>query len=214
MEKVPKNEPLTSILPFLYLGNAKDALDCEVLHKLGITYILNVTTHLPTPLCPHGSIRNKRLPLIDSDQQNVKQYFKEAFEFIDEAERSGSNILIHCEAGISRSPTIAIAYLMCHKLMSAMDAYNMVKSKRPIISPNFNFMGQLFEFEENLKRDKVLFLSSSDKESSSNEHLCSPIIEAILNGGFRKRKVKVPSSKSFVLCKPKKIKNTSVMITG
>ena len=50
-------------------------------------------------------------------------------------------------AGISRSVTLTIAYLMHHFTMPMQGAYQYVKERRPAISPNLNFMGQLVEFE-------------------------------------------------------------------
>ena len=58
-------------------------------------------------------------------------------------------------AGISRSVTLTIAYLMAHFGMSMQDAYQYVKDKRPAISPNLNFMGQLVEFERELQRNPM-----------------------------------------------------------
>lgn len=48
-------------------------------------------------------------------------------------------VLFHCYAGVSRSSTIAIAYLMSIYGMSLDNAYNLVKQQRPIIQPNYGF---------------------------------------------------------------------------
>lgn len=148
-ESAIENTPATQVMPHLYLGNQKDASDLQKLRQLNIQFVLNVTSHLPGYHEGRG-IRYKRLPASDNTQQNLKQYFEEAFEFIDKAVRSKSGVLIHCQAGISRSATIAIAYVMKQTKSPMIDAYKMVKSKRPIISPNLNFMGQLLEFEQSL----------------------------------------------------------------
>uniref|UniRef100_S4RLF7 protein-tyrosine-phosphatase n=1 Tax=Petromyzon marinus TaxID=7757 RepID=S4RLF7_PETMA len=126
-----------------------DAQDLSKLQRLGIGLVLNVTAHYE-----RGGLHYKRLPANDSDndsdKQNLRQYFEEAFEFIEDAHRRGQGLLVHCQAGVSRSATIVIAYLMKHTRMTMTDAYKFVKGKRPIISPNLNFMGQLLEFEEDL----------------------------------------------------------------
>ncbi|KAJ1157738.1 hypothetical protein NDU88_010438 [Pleurodeles waltl] len=145
-----ENAELTSILPFLFLGNEHDAQDLETMQRMNIEYIVNVTTHLPLYHYEKGIFNYKRLPATDSNKQNLRQYFEEAFEFIEEAHQCGKGLLIHCQAGVSRSATIVIAYLMKHTRMTMTDAYKFVKGKRPIISPNLNFMGQLLEFEEDL----------------------------------------------------------------
>ncbi|XP_034033657.1 uncharacterized protein si:dkey-175m17.7 [Thalassophryne amazonica] len=144
-----ENAVISPILPFLFLGNERDAQDLELLMRLNIGYVVNVTTHLP--LYHHNSgLRYKRLPATDNSKQNLRQYFEEVFEFIEEAYQSGQGVLVHCQAGVSRSATIVIAYLMKHTLMTMTDAYKYVRSRRPVVSPNLNFMGQLLEFERDL----------------------------------------------------------------
>ncbi|KAM8939019.1 uncharacterized protein RCH25_052597 [Pelodytes ibericus] len=141
---------LSPILPFLFLGNEKDAQDLGRMVTLNIGHVLNITTHLPLYHAESGALRYKRLPATDNSKQDLRQYFEEAFEFIEEAQQEGKGVLIHCQAGVSRSATVVIAYLMKHTLMTVGDAYKFVKGKRPIISPNLNFMGQLLEFESDL----------------------------------------------------------------
>ena len=145
-----ENHPASQVLPHLFLGNMKDASDASTLHQLGIGYVLNVTSKPPSYQMEPG-ITYKQLVADDNGLQNLRQFFEEAFEFIDLAKANNSGVLVHCQAGISRSPTIAVAYLMKYYPMAMSDAYKFVKKKRSIISPNLNFMGQLWEFEQGLR---------------------------------------------------------------
>lgn len=70
---------------------------------------------------------------------------------VEEARSNNKVVLVHCMAGISRSVTITIAYLMKFHRMSTTRAYQYLKDMRPAISPNLNFMGQLIEFERSLE---------------------------------------------------------------
>ncbi|KAF2352157.1 Dual specificity phosphatase catalytic domain, partial [Trinorchestia longiramus] len=81
----------------------------------------------------------------------------------DEARESGVGVLVHCLAGISRSVTITVAYLMFKEKLSLEAAYEYVRVKKANIAPNFNFMGQLqdFQVQLNLSPHKCSCISES-----------------------------------------------------
>ena len=62
--------------------------------------------------------------------------------------RKNKKILFHCYAGVSRSATFAIAYLMITQELSVESAYNLVKSKRSRIHPNHGFIETLNAFNK------------------------------------------------------------------
>lgn len=82
--EIMDTHPLTKVLPFLYLGNSKDADNRDGMTAIGITRVLNVTTsqQSPSPLMDHRGVVYKRLSVLDNGHANLKQYFEEAFEFI------------------------------------------------------------------------------------------------------------------------------------
>lgn len=101
------------------------------------------------------SIHCKCINIADNSEQILAKFFDEAHQFIDEARRKKCNVLVHCLAGISRSPTIAIAYLMRVNSLRLQDAYNLVKQCRPQIDPNLSFVGQLMIYEKSLEGNAV-----------------------------------------------------------
>jgi dual specificity MAP kinase phosphatase len=145
---------MSKILPFLFLGNQHDASSKEFFDRNRIDHVLNVTNELPFYF--NGSdIIQKRIPADDSSTQNLKMYFDGAIDFIEMVRRKGGNVLVHCYAGVSRSPAIVMAYMIAMYRMNVMDSYRFVKRFRDIIEPNFHFMGQLMEFDQRINDRKV-----------------------------------------------------------
>eukprot|EP00753_Platysulcus_tardus_P014053 PLAT4005.1.p1 GENE.PLAT4005.1~~PLAT4005.1.p1 ORF type:complete len:188 (+),score=66.76 PLAT4005.1:265-828(+) len=92
-----------------------------------------------------------RLPLDDDEEEDISAVFEDAFQFIDAAlEEEETRVLVHCRAGMSRSATIVIAWLMKRDAMSLRDAYLHVKLARPLICPNSAFMRALIALEREL----------------------------------------------------------------
>ena len=58
------------------------------------------------------------------------------------------HVLVHCQSGISRSATVVIAYLIKHKGMSLIEAYEHCLSIRPMINPNDGFFRALQDFRD------------------------------------------------------------------
>lgn len=58
--------------------------------------------------------------------------------------------MVYCVAGVSRSASICLAYLMKHQGLTLLDAYNYVKLRRSKIKPNCGFFKQLIEYEKKL----------------------------------------------------------------
>ncbi|XP_060748280.1 probable dual specificity protein phosphatase DDB_G0281963 [Tachysurus vachellii] len=158
--------PLSRILPQLYLGAESDVTqDC--LSARGISYVLSVSRCCPQPsFLPQSQYL--RIPIDDSLRDDLLPWIPQALRFIDGAMSLGCSVIVHCAAGISRSPALAVAYIMYSLEMDLDHAYRFVKERRPTISPNFNFLGQLQLFQHTLP------LKNSDTHSHTLQPVTSP----------------------------------------
>ena len=140
---------MDQILEGLYLGDLQAASYKELLLKFGITHILTVAKDHP-PQFPSTFVY-KVVPVHDMPYTNLQRRFPDCITFIKSALAKGGRVLVHCFAGVSRSATIVIAYLMQEHNLTMHAAFKFVKSKRAFINPNEGFREQLVQFQKDLR---------------------------------------------------------------
>ncbi|XP_053556471.1 dual specificity protein phosphatase 18 isoform X2 [Bombina bombina] len=132
----------------LYLSNAFAANNKAVLTAYGITCVINVSLEKSRNVSPEREYLH--FPVTDTPSSFLFEYFDTVADKIHSVEASGGRTLVHCSAGISRSPTLCLAYLMKYKNQSLLVAHNWLKTCRPIIRPNNGFWEQLIRYETKL----------------------------------------------------------------
>ncbi|KAM3136052.1 hypothetical protein pb186bvf_011857 [Paramecium bursaria] len=144
----------TENLGGLYLGNIESANDQTLLNRHGIRAIITV--------CPQQISQSVRMKLIfhhtcsaeDVDHYNIAKFFDETYNFIEKA-RQRTSVLVHCQAGISRSATIVIAYMVRKLLMGVREALEYCERRRWQVYPNNGFLRQLATFEREIFDDII-----------------------------------------------------------
>uniref|UniRef100_U3JSF7 Dual specificity protein phosphatase 15 n=1 Tax=Ficedula albicollis TaxID=59894 RepID=U3JSF7_FICAL len=124
-------------------GALQDAKDLEQLSRNKITHIVSIHES-PQPLLK--DITYLRIPLPDTPEANIKRHFKECISFIHQCRLHGGNCLVHCLAGISRSTTVVVAYVMVVTELSCQEVLDAIRTIRPVANPNPGFRQQLSEF--------------------------------------------------------------------
>jgi protein-tyrosine phosphatase len=89
-----------------------------------------------------SNIKYLVIPATDTVDYKISKHFEDAINFISEGVKYNEAILIHCHAGISRSATIVLVYLMCLGY-PLIDAYKLLQYNRPFVRPNDGFTKQL-----------------------------------------------------------------------
>ena len=159
---------INQITDTIYLGNIESAFNIKKLKDLGIKKVLTVMSAFGNHY-PENTFIHKSIEIDDDYESNIIQYFKECLLFIDGYDK----VFVHCAAGMSRSATIVIAYIMWKKKLFLSDAIKFVKDKRPIISPNLNFMKQLEIFQDLLINKDYDINKINFKKIKINNNKCN-----------------------------------------
>lgn len=143
-------EDANEILPGLWLGNRRAALNDEWLRAQEISVVVNCTKDIPFSKVPG---KRYRVPVDDnleiSEINNMTLWAPEiAYKIVKEF-LSGHKILVHCFAGVQRSAAAMAFVLTVLKYPSNhREIISFIKSKRPIVfHTQANFMKSIQEFE-------------------------------------------------------------------
>jgi dual specificity phosphatase 12 len=146
---------ISKITPHLYISNLKSVNNYNI-KKYKFKCILTIIESdkiikSVQKIAQDNNITHYYIKIDDIPKANLSKYFDSTFDIILDNILNKQNILIHCYAGVSRSATIIIAFLLkiqhiIKKPISVNDMISFVKSKRNIINPNLGFIKQLDKY--------------------------------------------------------------------
>eukprot|EP00742_Colponemidia_sp_Colp-10_P009058 GILJ01009849.1.p1 GENE.GILJ01009849.1~~GILJ01009849.1.p1 ORF type:complete len:333 (-),score=55.35 GILJ01009849.1:223-1221(-) len=146
-----ENSVPSLIMDGLYLSDMNVAINRTILTEYKITHIVVVASGI-RPRFPK-EITYLLIDIEDTDEADIFQHFEHTARFIDSARAAGGTCLVHCRAGISRSASVVIAYLMQLNRLPFETALKTVATRRRIVCPNLGFREQLKKYELHLGLD-------------------------------------------------------------
>lgn len=149
---------LCRITDHLYLSNKRAANDSSLLKGNGISCVINVSEHRGSS--PPGT-EYIHLPVSDTPLAPLGAHFGEVADKIRSRAEGGGRVLVHCNAGASRSAALCMAYLMKHRGVTLLEAHGWVRACRPLVRPNPGFWRQLIQYEAELRGCNTVRMVSS-----------------------------------------------------
>ncbi|CAE7665994.1 Dusp14 [Symbiodinium sp. CCMP2456] len=148
-EKVITLPNCDQILPYLYLGGMAAATDVEGIQRQGLGAICCCCRTLEFPDAQFiPGVTYYRVDVEDMSREPLDYFLKEATDFIHSYIVREQPVLVHCRAGVSRSASVVLAYLVACQRMTLADAFVLLRSRRCIVTPNLGFFEQLSIWEK------------------------------------------------------------------
>ena len=134
-------DSMNYIIDNIYLGDIVAASNETFLKEYNISIVINCAIEFESN---YKDLKALELKLYDSIYQNLFPKFEYAYKIIKQYQKT--NILIHCMAGVSRSASLVIFYIMKEKKWDYDKSFEYVQRIRDFISPNLSFIDQLKEY--------------------------------------------------------------------
>lgn len=135
-------EYMVEIVPNLFIADYNTVSAGVSLALTGIDVVINLVSH-KCPNAPSTYLKYENYALCDTTTQDLLSVVEDVLSKIDEHLQSGRKVVVHCCKGISRAPSIVMAYLITRERLQLECAFELVKRKSPRVEPNAGFLMQL-----------------------------------------------------------------------
>jgi len=142
------NKPFHQITPQLYLGARPRPEEVDALKDAGVTDVVSCLPEFDREAMGFlaADFRARFIPIHDGMHEDITAVFPVFFDALSQVYPNG-RLLVHCQVGVSRSATLAIAHVMKTQHLRFYEAFCEVRSRRPQVLPNIGFASQLQRFE-------------------------------------------------------------------
>ncbi|KAL9974350.1 hypothetical protein ACROYT_G011374 [Oculina patagonica] len=131
----------------LFISSQDGAQNMQELRTNNVTHILNVGSGIENAF--PEKFEYKTIEILDLPEIQICHNFQEIFDFITDGFKHGS-VLVHCNAGVSRSAAVVLGYLMSSNRLSLEKAMKILREARPCVKPNEGFLRQLQDYQKEL----------------------------------------------------------------
>ncbi|GAV99965.1 dual-specificity protein [Lentinula edodes] len=163
---------MDQVIPGLWIGGLPSAMDTENLKE---NKIYSVLSAMRGKISIHETFVKHQIFLDDSEEEDILIHLLPAIAFIQSELDKGRGVLVHCQAGVSRSATIVAAYLMHNRQMGVEEALDLIRKARPEIDPNPGFIAQLEIFHH-------ASFNISRKDKDTRLYYMQRTTEEVMNG--------------------------------
>ena len=138
----------------LYFSGLKQIANEAKIKEANISLVVSVMNPEKTQVNFHKNKKKNQsfecfiIPVEDLETSDISRYFHEATIRIANFIFSKKNVLVHCENGHSRAPTIIIAFMIRYFWMYFEKSLDILNTIDEEVSPNLGFRIQLKEYEK------------------------------------------------------------------
>ncbi len=168
---------LTHITHFIFLGGQISLGGWRVLQNWGVQSLVNMRVEWDDRKSGIQTPYYLWLPTIDGTPPTVEQLARGS-KFIHEQTIAARPVYVHCAAGLGRSPTQVIAYLMTRGY-STQDAISFLTKRRPFISLSPKQNQRLDEFSAYMEKMHIDYSEDALVDPTKTEHEAKTDVPAI-----------------------------------
>lgn len=125
---------MSQIFSNLWITCGGTAREFDFLRENEITHILNCAEEESMRYPKY--LTAIHIPLTDDVDSLAYNQIIQGAQILAVWMNTNSNVIVHCKAGISRSVTVVLAWMIIYKNYTYNNAYKYVQSKRNFINPN------------------------------------------------------------------------------
>ena len=142
MAENKKNRGLFQVTPFLFMSGYDSACNWSQLSGSGISHVVNLTSqHCPN--LQFSGVEYSSFCLSDHPEFDLTPHLHQILNVISSKIREGKRVLVHCKMGISRAPSVVIAFLIKSLGMSYQNALEHIVNINSRVCPNLGYLIQL-----------------------------------------------------------------------
>ena len=138
----PEKKILFQIQKHLFCSGYHVAHNRSLLIKHKIGHVINLTFH-KYPNLHQDIVNHSSFCFSDHENFDLTKQLDPVLKILKEEIDKGRNVLVHCQKGISRAPSVIMAFLIKYQKMTFDESLKFIQKQNPEAYPNLGFLMHL-----------------------------------------------------------------------